>query len=188
MRCFYVRGVTWIVFVMSWVISYVLGEGVSNCVEGCCRAARGTLLMAKTQRVNGAFSVHRFKGSFGDFIRVGFIRGPNTIRLFGKTGDDSSVLLQLSTFAPVPLVGKRALVFFSRIRGYPRVIATVGFLISRKSCHCVLDNSLLKIRLGSLHSRPIKCVNIGSVCPLSFRRFVSYMNIDSIIVRSLRST
>ncbi len=161
---------------------------MSDCVGRCCRAAHGTLLIAKTQRVNGAFSVQRFNGAFGDFMRVGFVRVPRTIRLFGKTGDDDSVLLHLSTVASMPLVGNRALIFFSRMRRYPSVIATVGFLISSNSCHCVLDNSLLNMRLGSLHSRPMNCVNMGSVFPLSFRRFVSYIKVGNAVVKSLHRT
>lgn len=132
------------------------------------------MVLSKTERMNGACVLRRFKGRRCSRITcVGYSKGSRVTGVFTRSCSVGQILVIVKTVDGRPVVPNGALVVLSRVRRLRGKLSSLGcFYRGTPRCRITMTNSLLNITVRRKRSTPIKGISVVQLCPVSFRRFL----------------
>ena len=131
------------------------------------------LLVDGARQVGKTSIIEAFgKAHYESFVKIDFIRTPESCNIFKNVENESDILVRLSALCDYPLVKGKTLIFLDEIQKCPEAVTYIKYLVQEGSFRYILSGSLLGIELKNIRSVPVGFMDEVKMFPLDFEEFV----------------
>lgn len=130
------------------------------------------LLVCGARQVGKTYLIREFARNHWDYVmEINFFENTEAARAVDGATNSRQLFARLSSFADVPMVPGKTVLFLDEIQECKEAVTAIKFLMERKDFDYILSGSMLGVELKNIASAPVGYLSTVTMYPLDLEEY-----------------